>query len=74
VPNDETAKAVALAVAFPIWGKDQVTSELPLRAALRGNVWTAIGTPHLEGGETGGEVIVQIDKRTGAILSFVHTQ
>jgi hypothetical protein len=74
VPNDETAKAIALAVAFPIWGKGEVTSELPLRAGLKGNVWTVIGTPHLQGGETGGELIIQIDKRTGAILSFVHTQ
>jgi NTF2 fold immunity protein len=74
VPNDETAKAIALAVALPIWGKDRVTSELPLRAGLRGNVWTVIGTPHLQGGETGGELIIQIDKRTGVILSFVHTQ
>ena len=38
VPNEETAKAIALAVAIPIWGKDQVNSELPLRAGLKGNV------------------------------------
>ena len=74
VPDEETAKAIALAVAIPIWGKDQVNSELPFRAGLKGNVWTVIGTPHLRGGQTGGELIIQLDKRTGAILSFLHTQ
>jgi hypothetical protein len=73
VPDAETAKSIALAVAIPIWGKDKVTSELPLRAGLKGNVWTVIGNPHLHGGETGGELIIQIDKQTGAVLSF-HTQ
>ena len=38
VPNAETAKSIALAVAIPIWGKDKVTSELPFRAGLKGNV------------------------------------
>lgn len=74
VPDVETAKSIALAVAIPIWGKDKVTSELPLRAGLKGNVWTVIGDPHLHGGETGGELIIQLDKRTGAVLSFLHTQ
>ncbi len=74
VPDAETAKSIALAVAIPIWGKDKVTSELPLRAGLKGNVWTVIGNPHLHGGETGGELIIQLDKQTGAVLSFLHTQ
>jgi hypothetical protein len=74
IPNEETAKAVALAIAIPIWGKDKVNSELPLRAGLKGSVWTVIGSPHLHGGETGGELIIQLDKRTGATLAFVHTQ
>jgi hypothetical protein len=46
VPDADTAKSIALAVAIPIWGKDIVTSELPLRAGLKGNVWTVIGDPH----------------------------
>ncbi|WP_263357983.1 NTF2 fold immunity protein [Acidicapsa ligni] len=74
IPDAETAKSIALAVAIPIWGRDKVTSELPLRAGLKGNVWTVIGDPHLYGGETGGELIIQLDKRTGAVLSFLHTQ
>jgi hypothetical protein len=74
VPDAETAKSIVLAIATPIWGKDKVTSELPLRAGLKGNVWTVIGNPHLQGGETGGELIIQLDKRTGAVLSLLHTQ
>ena len=74
VPDAETAKSIALAVAIPIWGKDIVTSELPLRAGLKENVWTVIGDPHLGVGELGGELIIQLDKRTGAVLSFLHTQ
>lgn len=74
IPNEETAKAIALAVAIPIWGNDKVDSELPLRAGLKGNVWTVIGNPHLHGGQTGGELVIQLDKRTGAVLSFLHTQ
>lgn len=74
VPDADTAKAIALAVALPIWGKNTVTSELPLRAGLRGNVWTVIGDPHLHGGQNGGELVVQLDKRTGAVLSLLHTQ
>ncbi len=74
VPDAETAKSIALAVAIPIWGKNTVTSELPLRAGLKGSVWTVIGNPHLHGGEKGGELIVQLDRRTGAVLSLLHTQ
>jgi hypothetical protein len=74
VPDADTAKAIALAIAIPIWGKDKVTSELPLRAALTGNVWTVIGNPHLHSSETGGELIIQLDKKDGAVLSFLHTQ
>jgi hypothetical protein len=74
IPDAETAKSIGLAVATPIWGKEKVASELPLRAGFKGNVWTVIGNPHSHGGETGGELIIQLDKRTGAVLSFLHTQ
>src|SRR5258708_5270672 len=74
IPDEETARSIALAVAIPIWGKDKVKSELPLRAALNGNVWTVIGNPHLHGGQTGGELIIQLDRRTGAVVAFLHTQ
>jgi hypothetical protein len=74
VPDADTAKAIAMAVAIPIWGKKTVQAELPLRAGLKGNVWTVIGDPHLKGGEMGGELIIQLDKKTGAVLTFLHTQ
>jgi hypothetical protein len=53
VPDTETAKSIALAVAIPIWGRDMVTSELPLKAGLKADVWTVIGSPHLNGGPGG---------------------
>jgi hypothetical protein len=74
VPDEDTAKAIAEAIAIPVWGKKQVQNELPLRAGLKKGVWTVIGTPRLTGGETGGELIVQIDKKTGAVLALLHTQ
>jgi NTF2 fold immunity protein len=74
VPNEETAKAIATAVAIPIWGKGTVEAESPLKAGLKGNIWTVIGDPHIKGGQVGGELIVQIDKRNGAVLSILHTQ
>ena len=45
IPDAATAKAVALALALPIWGKERVTTELPFRAGFKGNVWTVIGDP-----------------------------
>lgn len=72
VPNEETARAIATAVAIPIWSKTQVERELPLRADLKGSVWTVIGTPPQRG--VGGELVIQLDKRTGAVLSVLHTQ
>ena len=72
IPDEETAKAVAQAIAVPIWGRQTVISELPLMAGLKGNIWTVIGAPPVRG--AGGELIIQLDKRTGAVLSILHTQ
>jgi hypothetical protein len=74
IPDAETAKSVALAIAIPIWGKKTVDSELPLLAELKGNVWTVVGNPHFERAKLGGELIIQFDKRNGAVLSILHTQ
>ncbi len=72
VPNAETAIAVAKAVATPVLGATEVNEELPLRAGLKDGVWTVIGT--FKGAGQGGELVVQIDKKTGKILSLFHTQ
>jgi hypothetical protein len=74
IPDADTAKAIAEAVAIPLWGKKIVQSELPFRAGLKGNVWTVIGDPHLKDSEVGGELIIQLDKKTGAVITFLHTQ
>ena len=72
IPDAETAISVATAISMPIYGKKVIDSELPLRAELKGGVWTIIGTFHGTG--TGGEVIVQLNKRTGAVVFVTHTQ
>jgi hypothetical protein len=74
IPDAATAELVAQAIAIPIWGKKIVESELPLRAGLKGNAWTVLGDPHLHGGQLGGELIIQLDKRNGAVLKILHTQ
>jgi len=62
-----------LAIGNTDLGKDKVASELPLRADLKGNVWTVIGNPHLLVVEWAGELIIQLDKKMGRVLSFLHT-
>ncbi len=74
VPNAETAKSIVMAIAIPIWGKKTVDSELPLLAELKGNVWTVVGNPHLQSLKPGGELIIQLDKRNGAVVKILHTQ
>jgi len=74
IPDAETAKSIAAAIAIPVWGRKIVDSELPLLAELKGNIWTVIGNPHLDRLKPGGELIIQLDKRNGAVLSILHTQ
>lgn len=74
VPDAETAKSIAMAVSIPVWGKDKVTSELPLHASMKNGVWTVVGDFHPHGGKVGGELIVQVNKKDGRILSLLHTQ
>jgi hypothetical protein len=71
VPDADTAKQIAAAVATPIFGKKQVDSEMPLKAGLKDGVWTVIGTCHCT---VGGELIVQIDEKTAGIRFVGHTQ
>jgi len=71
VPDSDTAVAIATAVLVPIYGKSIAASEKPWHAGLKGGVWTVVGT--FNGKGNGGEGIVQIDKRTGAIIFVTHT-
>ena len=71
VPDSETAIAIATAVLTPIYGKPTIDAEKPWKAGLKDGVWTVVGT--FNGKGEGGEAIVQIDKRTGAIKFVTHT-
>jgi hypothetical protein len=71
VPDSQTAISIATAVALPVYGKKTIDSETPLHADLKDNLWTVIGNPPKT---LGGELIVQLDKKTGAVLFLSHTQ
>lgn len=71
VPASNTAIAIATAVLIPIYGKAQIDAEKPWHTGLKNGVWTVVGTFH--GNGMGGEAIVQIDKKTGAIVYLGHT-
>lgn len=73
VPNQETAVAIAYAVAVPIYGKKAMDDEMPLQAELKDEVWTVQGTMHCASC-AGGTLVMQIDKKTGKILFMTHTQ
>jgi hypothetical protein len=70
VPNAATATAIAYAEALPVYGKKQIESELPLHAALKGQIWSVHGT--LPKGWMGGTLTIQIDKASGKILYLMH--
>lgn len=71
VPDKDTAIAIAYSVAMPIYGKEKVDAEKPLRAELEGGTWIVLGTLH--GATSGGTLIVQIDQATGRISYLSHS-
>jgi hypothetical protein len=71
VPDSNTAVAIATAVLIPIYGKAKIDAERPWHTGLKNGVWTVVGTFH--GNGLGGEGIVQIDKKTAAIVYLGHT-
>jgi hypothetical protein len=70
VPDGSTATRIAEAVLIPIYGDEQIKSELPLSAKLKDDVWVVTGT--LAAGYDGGVAEVRIAKRTGEILAVSH--
>lgn len=71
VPDSKTAVQIATAVLAPIYGEAIAEAEKPWHTGLKNGVWTVVGTFKEKG--KGGEAIVQIDKRTGAIKFVGHT-
>jgi len=71
IPDSQTAVAIATAVLIPIYGKAKIDAEKPWHTGLKDGVWTIVGT--FNGKGAGGEAIVQIDKKTGAVIFVTHT-
>ncbi|HWG19814.1 MAG TPA: NTF2 fold immunity protein [Terracidiphilus sp.] len=61
---------IAEAILIPIYGEEQIKSELPLSAVLKDNVWIVTG--RLAEGMAGGVAEVRISKMTGEILGVTH--
>ena len=70
IPNEQTAIRVAEAVLSPIYGEQQIMSERPFHAKLHGDVWTVEGS--LATGVDGGVATIHLDKKTGAVISYIH--
>lgn len=72
VPDAETARRIAEAVATSLYGETVVVRERPFRVRLHGNVWTVMGTlPPLA---LGGVVIIQVRQDNGCVVFAHHTQ
>jgi hypothetical protein len=76
VPTGAVAAAIAEAVLIPVYGREQIASELPRRAALSRDVWTVVGSVRCDGPPgaicPGGAAEVKISKKTGQILFMTH--
>jgi hypothetical protein len=71
VPDSNTAVAIATAVLTPIYGKDKIDAEKPWHTGLKDGVWIVVGTSN--GNGTGGEAMIELDKKTGAVVFVGHT-
>ena|SRR5690242_4180876 len=74
IPDSRTAVAVAIAVLTPIYGKSDIDSERPWHTGLKDGIWTVVGTFNAKGATMGGSAIIQLDKKTGAVLFVTHGQ
>jgi hypothetical protein len=72
VPDEKTAISIAEAVWIPIYGKETVDSEKPLKAHLEGDVWIVQGTLHAGTGSRGGSAIAEISRTDGRVLRISH--
>src|SRR5262245_11890322 len=70
VPNAETAVKIAEAVLEPVYGKETLNQEKPLKAVQQGDVWRVAGT--LPPYSKGGTAVVKISKFSGEILFMGH--
>lgn len=72
VPTKETAVAIALAVALPIYGDERLQREQPSTATLVDDKWIVEGQFNESIGAKGGVLVVEISKVDGKILRISH--
>jgi len=79
VPDSATAVKIAEAVLVPVYGREKIESEYPLKAKLEHGIWTVDGTLHCrdsKGKESqvcpGGTAEVKLSKADGRILKMIH--
>jgi hypothetical protein len=70
VADAATAIKIAVAVWEPIYGRNQIQSERPFHATLRGGVWTVQGS--LPPKTPGGVAEADISKKDGRVLRVIH--
>jgi hypothetical protein len=70
IPDEQTAIKVAEAILSPIYGDKQIASERPFHGTLHGGIWTVEGT--LAADSVGGVATIRIDKKSGAVISYIH--
>ncbi|MYM21097.1 hypothetical protein GTP46_00345 [Duganella sp. FT135W] len=69
VPDQQTAALIAEAVLVPIYGVETIQRQKPFRIDLRKGVWTVEGGTYPA---PGGNFMIRISKKTGAILFVIH--
>jgi hypothetical protein len=70
IPDEKTAVRVGEAILSPIYGDDQIRHEEPFHATLNDGVWTVSGS--LPPNSDGGVAVIRLDKKTGAVISYIH--
>ncbi len=72
VPNSETAIAIAEAVLFPVYGRENIIKQKPYEVLLFDDYWVVEGT--LKPNYIGGTFLVHISMPSGAILLMTHSK
>ena len=70
VPSEAIAIRIAEAVWEPIYGKESIAHQQPIKASLTNGVWTVVGS--LSEGSKGGVALAEIRKQDGCVLRVTH--
>jgi hypothetical protein len=70
VPNAQTAIRIAVAVWEPIYGRENIERQKPIRAELKDGVWYVAGS--LPAGGKGGVAEAEVAKGDGRIIRISH--